>query len=426
MFFSKKTNEEKTSQSVEIDPTMSKVNYDGKDVEKIVNSVNDLLHFITTLDYVKEMITDTKEQASMVESVAASSQELSATTDDISSYAQESDRVIANAVAQTADSLKKINDSFYDVEGRINETASIKQIMNELLNETAKINEMVTIIKSVADQTNLLSLNASIEAARAGEHGRGFAVVANEIKKLAENSSQQVSFIQKIVNELNSKISMTSQEIDRVVSSIYDAKSRMGTATGGVSVINDSMALISEKISSISANIEEQTAASEEMASNLMIINDKSVKLKEDSDRTGKAYFEISQRVDQIRIHALSCATDLDHRSMVALSITDHLMWKWRVYNMILGYVKLETSTVGDHSSCRLGKWLATLDRANANVNAVIQKLEQPHRKVHEIAKQSIEVYQRGNMNAAEAMLKEIEAYSEEVMGYLNELKRLL
>lgn len=69
---------------------------------------------------------------------------------------------------------------------------------------------MVGIIKGVADQTNLLALNASIEAARAGEQGRGFAVVADEIKKLVENTKEQVEFIRNTVSQLTKEIGNTS------------------------------------------------------------------------------------------------------------------------------------------------------------------------------------------------------------------------
>lgn len=103
------------------------------------------------------------------------------------------------AIDTTNDSLIRVDETFYKIDSNMNEINARNQIMADVKEQTVKINELVNVIKSVADQTNLLSLNASIEAARAGEQGKGFAVVSNEIKKLAENTKQQVDIIRAIV-----------------------------------------------------------------------------------------------------------------------------------------------------------------------------------------------------------------------------------
>ena len=299
------------------------------------------------------MIQDANSQAEMIESVATSSEEMAAATEDISNYVQESNVNMRFTMEETGKSLNQVDMTFEKIEENINEIDLVKGIMSEVTEETVKINSLVDVIKSVADQTNLLSLNASIEAARAGEHGRGFAVVADEIKKLAENTKEQVDIIRKIVDGLNSKIGRASGEIDRVVNTFNGSKAAIDEATGGLKKINETMGHVENSFTSISANVEEQTATTQEMSSNLQIINEKSARLREEADRTGKAFFDISQKVDEVRIQALSCSEEIDSGTMIDLSITDHLMWKWRVYNMILGYIQLEVVTVGDHHGCR-------------------------------------------------------------------------
>lgn len=401
----------------------------NKKAEESLVTVNQLLQYITTLDYVNDMINDAKLQAEMVESAAASSEELSASTEDISDYAQTSSHMISEGTKLSEKSLIQIQQTFKTVNEKIEQTAEIKDMMSALLAETDKINEMVTIIKGIADQTNLLALNAAIEAARAGEHGRGFSVVASEIKKLAENSSQQVSFIQDVVGSLNSKIASSAKQIDHIVASVSESETMMQEASESTSSLVEMMSMVREKFDAIGSNVEEQTAATQEMSSHLTLINDKAAQLKEESDRTGKSFFEISQMVEKVRLTLIEGQCDMDGRcildgkTMAEISVTDHLMWKWRVYNMMLGYVVLDISTVGDHTSCRLGKWLKTLDTSNDTISRIMKEMEAPHAEIHSIAKKAIEAHQKGYQSEVESMLQKLESNSERVIAGIRKLK---
>ena len=401
-----------------------------QDKEKCIVStmkvVNDLLQYMTTLDYVREMIQDTNGQAEMIQTVAASSEEMTAATEDISNYVQESSGNMRLAMGETAQALEKVEKTFASVEENISEIDAVKGIMAEVNEETVKINELVNVIKSVADQTNLLSLNASIEAARAGENGRGFAVVADEIKKLAESTKEQVDIIRKIVEGLNGKINKASGEIDKVVKNFDASKASINEATSGIFQISGIMSSVESSFTSISANVEEQTATTQEITANIMEINDKSSVIKEKTNQTGQSFYDVSVKIDEVRLNALNFADERDPRVMIDLTITDHLMWKWRVYNMILGYVDLDTKTVGDHHSCRLGKWLTTLDTGNGKITGLITKMEKPHSLIHQDAKKAIEAYNRGDVDTAERLLKDIERNSHHVVELLNELKRQL
>lgn len=422
----KQRNEQVNEQETLVQPYPEMFEEGKRCIFETIGIVNDLLQFMTSLDYVKEMIWDADSQAEMLETVAANSEEISAVTEDISNHVQESNMNMHHAIEETGESLSKVERTFEKIEENINEIDSVKGIMVEVTEETVKINELVNVIKSVAEQTNLLSLNASIEAARAGEHGRGFAVVADEIKKLAENTREQVDFIRNIVDDLNGKIGKASEEIDRVVNTFNSSKGSIDEATGGVKSINGTMGQVEESFTSISANIEEQAATTQEISASLQIINEKAVRLKRESNRVGQAFFDISQKVDEVRLKALNCSEKVDSNTMIGLSITDHLMWKWRVYNMILGYTQLDAANAGNHHGCRLGKWILTLDQDDSKIKNILMKMEGPHSEVHKTAKMAIQEYNNGNKDVAEKLLQEIEKNSKEVVNYLSELKRYL
>jgi methyl-accepting chemotaxis protein len=427
MFWSKKTENviEDNLCNDEVQKLQEKLTIQNGCSTEALIQVNELLQYITRLNYVKDMIIDVNEQTKMVDGVAASSQEMTATAEDISGFVNKSAETTTKSINDTQGSLHNIDTTFVQLEKNIDKMDEIKKIMVSVTNETEKIFEMVNVIKAVADQTNLIAINASIEAARAGEQGRGFAVVASEIKKLSDSSKQQVDFIQNTVSSLNSKIIDTSRAFDDVIHSFNSSKTSIHEATSSIKGIENSMEMVNYCFSEISANVEEQTAASQEMSSNLMIVNEKSINLRDETNRTGNAFFEISQKIDKIRLSVLDKIEKVDNNSLIELIITDHLMWKWRVYNMILGYVQFDSQAVVNHKECRLGKWVSTLE-GDSNLQLALSELEGPHSKIHEQAREAIQAYNSGNIALAEKLLTEIEANSNKVVKLLGNLGKIL
>ena len=123
----------------------------------------------------------------------------------------------ASSLEQTATAVEEITSSMQNVSGRT----------NEVIQQTEDIRNVIGIIRDIADQTNLLALNAAIEAARAGEHGRGFAVVADEVRKLAERTSKSLGEIEANTNLL--------------VQSINDMAESIKEQTAGITQINEAI-----------------------------------------------------------------------------------------------------------------------------------------------------------------------------------------
>lgn len=428
MFFGKKT--AKTATAEQAQPQTPTAEPQEQCMQHTLLEINELLKHITSLDYVRDMIANARAQARRVEGAAAVGEEIASSTQHIAEYVQESHLHVQSTADDTQESLRRMDSTFAKLKSDIGHLSIVDHSMTEVVEETVKIREIINVIKKVADQTNLLSLNASIEAARAGTQGKGFAVVSEEIKKLAQTTTEQLGSINRIVEGLERKIQDASGQMTAVTGKFRESQQAIDDVSENMAQmeqqINQSMDYVSQCLSAILADTEEQTRATHALSSDLQSISDKSEYLRQEADRTGQAFFDISQRLDALRMQAISCGMTLTPPIMAALSITDHLMWKWRIYNMLLGYHKFDLSKVTDHHSCRLGKWLDTLDPKDPTVSQYLKRIAAPHEKVHRASHQAIEAYQHKDIQQSETLLGEVEAQSKLVVAILEEMGKAL
>jgi hypothetical protein len=241
---------------------------------------------------------------------------------------------------------------------------NMSEVMTELTESSNAINAFVSQIQGIAEQTNLLALNAAIEAARAGEQGRGFAVVADEVRTLAGHSSQTSEKISSITEIAQRHTEAAANGIAETQSQATEASNTAQTILGSVRDLSNLSTDMINAIALVSASTFIQT-----------------VKL-------------------------------------------DHIIWKAEVYKAIRGTSGKTAHDLADHTQCRLGKWFYQGDgKNNYSKLTAFRALEKPHQLVHDSGKAALDALTANNPDKMLKALDTMESASEEVAIQLNNLE---
>ncbi len=390
--------------------------------QQVLLQVNSLLAQVTKMDMVKKMVDDVRIQKESMQTIAANSEEMSSSIDEVSARAQVASEHGDEAVNVAAQGSETVAKAFSFVGESFEAMDAISGQLDEVVNNTQKIGEVIDIIKGIADQTNLLALNAAIEAARAGEQGRGFAVVADEVRKLAEHTKESVIEIQGNIEKLQAGTQGTVQNIEEASKGLASGKNLVDGALLAIETMRKAVLAIDQDITQIAANNEEQAASSQEVAAEISSAAAKAENVLRECDTTGRGVFDLSQVINQLRVKLLGKAGTLDQKAMLEVCIVDHLIWRWRVYNMLLGYETIDLHTIGTHKDCRLGEWYYGEKSRDFRGKPAFSALENPHIGLHQMAKEAAEAYHRKDIRAAEEALRKMDLCSKELIHLLEEL----
>jgi methyl-accepting chemotaxis protein len=222
---------------------------------------------VQQINQVLEIIaTDSKVLSDMAASNAATIEEITVSISHIAANADEANGLVSNTGALSADSAKTMGEVATEVGKSANEVSDLSSLLDRLNKRSQDISGIIQVIKEIADQTNLLALNAAIEAARAGEQGRGFAVVADEVRKLAERTGSATIEITGMIDGIRGETNAAVKNMESTLDAVQSGVSLSNEAANKIAHIRQNMNNVVEKMSEIALATKEQQEATTQMA----------------------------------------------------------------------------------------------------------------------------------------------------------------
>jgi methyl-accepting chemotaxis protein len=249
------------------------------------------------------------EQQALIELVATAMTEMAASISEVTENIVNTSENAGEAYSETMSSKATFNTAVQVVESLEKTTSNTKTVLDELRQDCADVSKVMEVIRGIAEQTNLLALNAAIEAARAGEQGRGFAVVADEVRTLAGKTQESTEEIDVIVNKLQSNAENAVEVMDVSLNKVHETVEQANTANQSLEHVTEMVNLINSMSTQIATAAEEQSAVAEDMSEKIVGIKghaevntDNAVTTKSLSKQQANLAIKLEQLVNQFKV----------------------------------------------------------------------------------------------------------------------------
>ncbi|MEZ5360612.1 MAG: methyl-accepting chemotaxis protein [Candidatus Zixiibacteriota bacterium] len=271
-------------------------------IGQLRNNATELVSASTEIASASEQMSkgaQTQTEQSM--QVASAIEEMTATIIESSKNANEARQASESTSSNAGDGSRIVGETISGMSRIAQSAQDSGKIIHELAQASDKIGEIIAVIDDIADQTNLLALNAAIEAARAGEQGRGFAVVADEVRKLAERTGKATGEITEMIKGIQSDSSRAVASMEEAGKLVEEGTTLADQAGNSLNTINTMSQQVSDMITRIATAADQQSAAAEEISKFMEQISSISRQTSAGAEQSASAAEELNRQAEGLR-----------------------------------------------------------------------------------------------------------------------------
>lgn len=378
----------------------------------------------------EQMSKGAKDQADQVTQISAAVEEMSATILESSKNAGEATQVARGASELATSGGQVVNETIHGMHSIAQVVQRSAESIANLAMSADKIGEIIGVIDEIADQTNLLALNAAIEAARAGEQGRGFAVVADEVRKLAERTGKATKEIADMIKGIQEETNQAVKSMESGIQQVDKGRDLADKAGSSLTEIVGMSGRVMDMITQIAVASEEQSSAAEQISRNVEQIATVTRETSVGAEQSAAAAEELTRQAEglqhMIGRFRLSTSDLLQvHAQSLSDAKADHRKYVGDLERIVNGQAPINDWKHTDHRSCRFGKWYYSVGSRDFASDSAFTEIEAPHRRVHECANAAVKALTSGDQGTARRHLAQAGRESQAVVASITELERL-
>lgn len=271
-------------------------------VEQVGGEVQNLTAVVDNVSHIVEQTQQgSLQQREQTGQVATAITEMTATVQEVASNANSAAESAQQADQNARTGQSVVSDTIQSIEALASEIETGANVIHELERDAEAIGSVLDVIRGIAEQTNLLALNAAIEAARAGEQGRGFAVVADEVRTLASRTQESTSEIQEMIDSLQSQARAAVQAINQGQDKTRTSVDNASNAGEALNAITESVTTITNMNFQIASASEEQSVVAEEINKNVVNISEVADKNASASEQLAASSNDLARLTEDLR-----------------------------------------------------------------------------------------------------------------------------